>query len=275
MNVVCPGCSTIYRVDPAKITSVNLKARCSVCSGVIPVGERARWEMELVAAGAPKPQPRDAAASPDSSARASVSDPVRERQSPAARPAVTPSRWAEAITEESAPLETSPAASVAGAAAPSVASAAAANASSARAVPAPDERLGSGPERPASSASQSTSAPARPSMPPLASAFTTPSTPAQPVSQVGVRRPINPFLANDPHQRARRLARALVSDMVAYHPSRREEGLREGTLKELFAEEIKKSYEEYVEQVGREFAESTTYFRDALNEVLAGGRMIF
>lgn len=112
-------------------------------------------------------------------------------------------------------------------------------------------------------------------MPPLASAFTTPSTPAQPVSQVGVRRPINPFLANDPHQRARRLARALVSDMVAYHPSRREEGLREGTLKELFAEEIKKSYEEYVEQVGREFAESTTYFRDALNEVLAGGRMIF
>lgn len=63
--------------------------------------------------------------------------------------------------------------------------------------------------------------------------------------------------------------------MVAYNPSRREEGLRNGSLKQLFREEIKKSYEEYREQVGREFAESTTHFQDALNEVLAGGRKIF
>ena len=89
------------------------------------------------------------------------------------------------------------------------------------------------------------------------------------------RPPINPFLANDPNQKARRLARALVSDMVAYHPSKREDGLRGGTLKQLFREEIKKSYEEYVEQVGREFAESSTHFQDALNDVLAGGRKIF
>jgi hypothetical protein len=91
----------------------------------------------------------------------------------------------------------------------------------------------------------------------------------------GQRRPINPFLANDPNQKARRLARALVSDMVAYHPSKREEGLRSGNLKQLFRDEIKKSYEEYVEQVGREFAESSTHFQDALNDVLAGGRRIF
>jgi hypothetical protein len=89
------------------------------------------------------------------------------------------------------------------------------------------------------------------------------------------RRPINPFLANDPNHKARRLARALVSDMVAYNPSKREEGLRAGTLKQLFREEIKKSYEEYVEQVGREFADTSTHFQDALNDVLAGGRRIF
>ena len=70
------------------------------------------------------------------------------------------------------------------------------------------------------------------------------------------RRPINPFLNADPGQRARRLARALVSDLVAYHPQKREEGLRDGTLRQLFREEIKKSYEEYVEQVGRELAEA-------------------
>ncbi len=89
------------------------------------------------------------------------------------------------------------------------------------------------------------------------------------------RKPINPFLANDPNQKARRLARALVSDMVAYHPSKREEGLKAGTLKQLFRDEIKKSYEEYVEQVGREFAESTTHFQEALNDVLSGGRKVF
>ena len=102
----------------------------------------------------------------------------------------------------------------------------------------------------------------------------TPSTPASGPAAVQ-RKPINPFLANDPNQKARRLARALVSDMVAYHPTKREEGIQAGTLKHLFRDEIKKSYEEYVEQVGRDFAESTMHFQEALNDVLAGGRKIF
>lgn len=89
------------------------------------------------------------------------------------------------------------------------------------------------------------------------------------------RRTGNPFLSNDPNQKARRLARALVSDMIAYNPARMEEGTREGTIKQMFRDEIRKSYEEYVEQVGREFAESTSHFQDALNELLAGGRRLF
>jgi len=92
---------------------------------------------------------------------------------------------------------------------------------------------------------------------------------------VAGRRPINPFLANDPNQKARRLARALVSDMVTYLPQKREEGLRDGTLKKLFREEIKKSYEEYVDQVGQELAETTPHFTDALNDILAGGKRLF
>ena len=44
---------------------------------------------------------------------------------------------------------------------------------------------------------------------------------------------------------------------------------------DLFREEIKKSYEEYVDQVGREFADSTTHFQDALNEILAAGQKMF
>lgn len=86
---------------------------------------------------------------------------------------------------------------------------------------------------------------------------------------------INPFLSRDPGMRAKRLARALISDMVTYYPAKHEEGLKEGTLKKLFKDEIKKSYEEYVAQVGTEFAESTTFFQDSLNELLANGKKVF
>ncbi|MEO8634787.1 MAG: hypothetical protein ABI587_05870 [Gemmatimonadales bacterium] len=88
-------------------------------------------------------------------------------------------------------------------------------------------------------------------------------------------RPVNPFLSKDPSQKARRLARALISDLAVYYPDRRKEGVANGTLKELFQEEIQKSWEEYTDQVGKELAESTTYFTDALNEILAGGQRVF
>jgi hypothetical protein len=119
------------------------------------------------------------------------------------------------------------------------------------------------------------------SAPRVAASPTTRGTPPLPTPGVGgagappARPPINPFLANDPNAKAKRLARALVSDIVAYFPGKREEGVRDGTLKQLFREEIKKSYEEYVEQIGREFADSTTHFQDALNDVLAGGKKLF
>jgi hypothetical protein len=88
-------------------------------------------------------------------------------------------------------------------------------------------------------------------------------------------RAVNPFLAQDPGQKARRLARALISDLVVYYPDRRREGIANGNLKEVFQEEIQKSWEEYTEQVGKEMAESTTHFTDALNEILAGGQKFF
>ena len=68
---------------------------------------------------------------------------------------------------------------------------------------------------------------------------------------------------------------ALISDLAAYYPDRQEKGLREGRLKELFQEELRKSWQEYVEQVGLEVAKSTPHFRDALNEILAKGKRVF
>ena len=139
----------------------------------------------------------------------------------------------------------------------------------------PAPRPSGGISAPASAAS----VPARPSAPPPA-AVNPPSVAPAPASAnsaspAPTRTPINPFLANDPHAKAKRLARALVSDLVTYFPQKRQDGLRDGTLKQLFKEEIQKSYEEYVAQVGKEFAESTPHFQDALNDLLAGGQKVF
>jgi len=83
------------------------------------------------------------------------------------------------------------------------------------------------------------------------------------------------FGKRDPNERAARLARVLVSDMIAYHPDRHRRSLAEGTLPQEFDDEIQKSWSEYVEQVGKDLAETTPYFRDALNQVLAQGADVF
>ena len=63
--------------------------------------------------------------------------------------------------------------------------------------------------------------------------------------------------------------------MIVYQPKKRQDALEAGTLKEDFDEEIKKSWEEYVQQVGEELAKSTDFFNEALNDILAGGRQVF
>ncbi len=86
---------------------------------------------------------------------------------------------------------------------------------------------------------------------------------------------ISRFGRRDPHERARRLARVLVSDIIAYYPEKHARAVEEGRVKETFAEEVEKSRREYTDQVGEEMAASTDYFRDALNQVLARGRIVF
>lgn len=204
MNVTCPQCSTVFRVDPAKVPERGVRARCSVCGGLIAVR---RPDAERVA------PPVVAVAPP----------PVAERPAaPAAPPEPPPAPIASPVVPLSAlPVET----------------------------PMP---------------------PVAP--PPVAEPVAPPPRDAAPAA---AGRYSNPFLQQDPATRARRLARALVSDLVVYHPEKRQRGLAEGNLKDLFAEEIRKSWEEYTEQVGEELAGTTPYFTDALNEILAEGRTLF
>ena len=77
------------------------------------------------------------------------------------------------------------------------------------------------------------------------------------------------------HEKARRLARVLASDIAIYNREKKERGMAEGNLVAVLGYEIKKSWETYKERVGADFANSTPYFRDALNDLLAEGKKIF
>ena len=75
--------------------------------------------------------------------------------------------------------------------------------------------------------------------------------------------------------RAKRLARVLVSDILCYNQQKRDRALVDGNLMTVLGEEIKKSWELYKEKVGSEVASSTNYFKEALNDILADGQKVF
>lgn len=75
--------------------------------------------------------------------------------------------------------------------------------------------------------------------------------------------------------RAKRLARVLVSDILCYNQEKRDQALVDGNLMAMLGEEIKKSWELYKEKVGSDVASSTNYFKEALNEILADGQNVF
>ncbi len=80
---------------------------------------------------------------------------------------------------------------------------------------------------------------------------------------------------NSTDRKARRLARALVSDILVYNRDKRDNALANGTLVQALGQEIKKSWELYKERVTPEVATETNYFKEALNDILAEGQKIF
>lgn len=194
MNIRCPQCQTVFRVNPERIPAGGARARCARCSATFTVKP---------------PPPAAAAVAPPAPAAAprSAQPQAGFRPAPGRPPAPAPERRV--------------------------------------AVPA--------------------GAPAAAARPAFEAGAQTDDT-AQRSSPLGTR---------DPGARAERLARALVSDIVAYNPERRDRSLADGSLRAEFREEILKSWEEYVAQVGDSVARSTPYFRDALNRILAQGQQLF
>ncbi len=83
------------------------------------------------------------------------------------------------------------------------------------------------------------------------------------------------FGRRSPEDKAKSLARSLVSDLIAYNPEKHKEALSAGTLQEVFGEEIEKSLKEYQEQVEADVMAQGTFFNDALNSILAEGQSVF
>ena len=318
MNVSCPECRSVFRVDPAKVPPTTVRARCSVCGGVITLAAGSSIEDEfssrpamgsnsiravppasassaqranagLAAAlldtlpaapqvlRAPTPLPSaQPTASPSASAPArapsTVSDsvPAARPQAPAAPPSGRPMLFPPR------PMMPGGAPGAGPSARPSVAPRPSGPvASSAPVAAASNPSTGARQSGAFAAPATASPAPTVNAPPPAPIPRAAPSSAPSGTAPVAARTPINPFLANDPHAKAKRLARALVSDLVTYFPQKRQDGLRDGTLKQLFKDEIQKSYEEYVAQVGREFAETTPHFQEALNDLLAGGQKVF
>ena len=67
---------------------------------------------------------------------------------------------------------------------------------------------------------------------------------------------------------ARRIARAVVSDIALYNAKKVEEGIVTDSLFDLLKEEIEEGRGYYVSRIAPEIAESTNYFEQALVDVL-------
>jgi predicted Zn finger-like uncharacterized protein len=83
------------------------------------------------------------------------------------------------------------------------------------------------------------------------------------------------FGRRSPADKAKSLARSLVSDLIAYNPEKHKEAVTGGNLQEVFGEEIEKSLKEYQEQVEPDVIAEGSFFNDALNSILAEGQDIF
>jgi len=77
------------------------------------------------------------------------------------------------------------------------------------------------------------------------------------------------------HRDAKRLAHSLAKDILLYHKKEVEEGLRNNNIAQLLGEEIRKSWGFYKQKVPPDVQESSSYFKDALNEILGQGKKIF
>ncbi len=256
MQVACSACGARYTIADEKIPVQGARIRCRKCQAV--------FSIERGAAAATPPMPSELPLIP----------PTPQAAPPAPSPFASPAEPPASSAPSESPFAPSPSASSADYSPfeqPS--SNPAPQAAPENVVPTEIERFATAfastpPPAPGAPAAPARSAaPSKPSAAPAQAAPSAPSTPGVPAGL--------PEAERLKHERARRLARVLASDIAIYNKEKRERGVQEGNLVAVLGYEIKKSWEVYKERVTPEMANSTPYFRDALNEMLAEGKKVF
>ena len=241
MIIQCQSCAAKYFLPEEKVPVNPLKVRCPKCRAVFMLaGKRDRVEVGAGVAAAPPPKVAAALA----------------HDAPAETPAFAPTRPTGLANDDArAPMKAAASAPLEGLTTDMRAAAAA----PAAPAPAPEPELVETPADAVSDVSESLAGDPAPAQ------AVAPAKSAEPKARGGKS-------ADD---RAKRLARVLVSDILWYNRERRDAALKDGTLMTSLGEEIKKSWELYKEKVGPEAAHSTNYFKEALNEILADGQQVF
>ena len=243
ITVSCPSCATSFPVDPAKVPPEGVRAQCSNCPEIFDVDPPREATPE---APPPTESPVETVEASDPLDAALVApppveEPVEAAESPA--PASEPSVPEAAAPEDFGAVDI--------AVEPPDTAEPVAEVVEADATPVPDPP----PE---------TAEPVQAKEPPAA-----PSEGA--AESAGAIR----FGRRSAEDKAKSLARSLVSDLIAYNPEKHKEALAAGTLPEVFSEEIDRSLREYQEQVEPEVMAQGTFFNDALNSILAEEQSIF
>lgn len=239
MIVECNNCHAKYNVDESKIPDTGIKVKCHKCQSIIFI-EKEKASPEPIP---PKPAPVSTPPPPEKPPEPSV-------QTPSAAPKVSDQhissygevdldRQPEVPTPEPpVPTEPEPAQPSAG-------------------VPVPEAKIEESP-------------PAEPDT----SFEPEPTAPPEPISTTP---PAGELSEEDKkwHERARRLAKALASDLVLYNQDKVEQGLRDGTLAQLLGSEIRRSWEYYCQQIPKHIVDSTDHFKQQLNKIVGKGKEIF
>ena len=240
ITVSCPSCATSFPVDPAKVPPEGVRAQCSNCPEIFDVDPPG-----ATPEAPPAPElPSDTIEASDTLDAAIVAPPVEEPAEAAedfgavdlgVEASDTAEPVAEVVEPDATPVPDAPP------------------------VPDPPPKTAEPvqAEEPAAAPSEAAAEP--------------PAAPVEAAESPGAIR----FGRRSAEDKAKSLARSLVSDLIAYNPEKHKEALAAGTLPEVFGEEIDKSLKEYQEQVEPEVLAQGTFFNDALNSILAEEQAIF
>jgi len=98
-------------------------------------------------------------------------------------------------------------------------------------------------------------------------------TAAAPAAPAPAPRPVPsaaPPVPDDPaHQKAARLARTIISDILLYNPEQVVRGIKEGNIYELLAKDIEDGSKHYHSRVSAEIQSQRDYFKEAFEAMIA------